>query len=343
MNMWIDIKYANLLSVQLENYTVKTNNPYLANFRCPFCGDSQKSKKKIRGYLYTKTTSLFYKCHNCGVGTTLGNVIKQVNPSLFNEYKLERYKEGMDIGNAAKPHARVEFQNFSPQFKERSPLERLFDSVSTLPKHNIGVRYLESRMIPRDKWSDIYFAYETKKLVELCPDYDEIVQYEEPRIILPFMSRSNDLVGVSARAVEKNNLRYLTLRIDKNTPLIYNVNNVDLTKQIYCVEGPLDSLFLDNAVAVGSADLARVSSILPKGNTTLVFDNQPRNPEVVRIMKRAMDDGWKIVIWPDTIEEKDINDMVLSGKSASEIQEVINMNSHSGLSLHLKLNAWSKC
>ena len=341
--MWIDIKYANMLSIQLEKYTVKTQNPFLANFRCPICGDSKKNKNRARGYLFTKSNGLFYKCHNCGVGTSLGNLIKVVNPGIFDQYKLERYTEGLDMGNAAKPHAKVEFQNFTPQFEEKSPLDRLFDKVNTLPNHNIGVRYLERRQLPRDRWNNIYFAYETKKLTELCPDYDQIVTFEEPRIIIPFYDRQNKLVGVTARAVDDAKMRYVTLRIDKMKPMVYNLNNVDTTKEVYVTEGPLDSMFLTNAVAAGNADLTRIENEIPKGNTTLVFDNQPRSHEIVKIMKNAMADGWKMCVWPDTMDEKDINEMIIAGKSVSEVEDIINTNTHSGLSLRLKLNAWSKC
>ena len=347
--LWIDIKYANLLSVQLERYAVKQQNPFLANFRCPICGDSRKNKNRARGYLFTKSNGLFYKCHNCGVGTSLGNLVKTVNPGLFDQYKLERYTEGLDIGNAPRPHAKVEFQNFTPQFEEKSPLDRLFDKVSELPNHNIGVRYLESRKLPHDKWSNIYFAYETKKLTELCPDYDQIITFEEPRIIIPFYDRQNNLVGVTARAVDNpggnrtDRMRYVTLRIDKMKPMVYNLNNVDTTKEVYVTEGPLDSMFLTNAVAAGNADLTRIENEIPKGNTTLVFDNQPRSHEIVKIMKNAMTDGWKMCVWPDKLNEKDINEMIIAGKSISEVEDLINTNTHSGLSLRLKLNAWSKC
>ena len=341
--LWIDIKYANLISVQLERYTVKQQNPFLANFRCPICGDSRKNKNRARGYLFTKSNGLFYKCHNCGAGTSLGNLVKLVNPSLFDQYKLERYTEGLDMGNAPRPHAKVEFQNFTPQFEEKSPLDRLFDKVSELPNHNIGVRYLERRKLPRDRWSNIYFAYETKKMADLCPEYDQIVTYEEPRLIIPFYDRNNNLVGVTARAIDNIKMRYVTLRIDKHKPMIYNLNRVDTSKQIYVTEGPLDSMFLSNSVAAGNADLTRVENEIPKGNTTLVFDNQPRSAEIVTIMKNAMKDGWNVCVWPDTVLEKDINEMVLAGKEIAKVEETINTNTHSGLSLRMKLNAWSKC
>ena len=115
------------------------------------------------------------------------------------------------------------------------------------------------------------------------------------------------------------------------------------SKEVDVTEAPLDSMFLTNAVAAGNADLTRIENEIPKGNTTLVFDNQPRSHEIVKIMKNAMADGWKMCVWPDKLNEKDINEMIIAGKSISEVEDLINTNTHSGLSLRLKLNAWSKC
>ena len=343
MSGWIDVKYANLLSVQLENFKVKKTNPYLANCRCPLCGDSQKDRKKARGYIYQKLNALFYKCHNCSAGTTLGNLLKQVNPSLYDQYKLERYKEGFDIGNAAKPHSKVKFNFETPMFQEKSPLERLLTPLSELPDHNPAIRYAKSRRIPRDKFSDLYYIDDVKRIEELSPEYRDRIPGIEPRLVLPFRNRSGDLIGITCRALGKSNLRYLTIQIDNSERMVYNLNNIDKSQTVYCVEGPIDSLFLPNCIAVASADLESIRNIIPKHNTTLVFDNQPRNPEVVKIMRGSMKNGWNVVVWPDTIVEKDINEMIMSKKDPVEILDVINTNTHSGLSLRMKLNAWSKC
>lgn len=343
MVMYIETKYINLLSVQLDRFAVKQTNPYLANFRCPLCGDSQKNKKKARGFVYAKGSSLFYKCHNCGAGTTLGNLIKAVNGNLYKQYRMERYAEGLDLGNAAKPHAKVEFQFEAPKFKEKGALDELMDRLDTLPDYNPAVRYCLARKIPRSKFSELYYIDDIKKVENLSEKYRDKVVGTEPRLVLPFYNRQSKLVGITCRALGDEKLRYVAIRIDETHPMIYNLDRVDTSKTVYCTEGPIDSLFLPNAIAVGSTDLKKIQSVVPKQNAVLIFDNQPRNKEVLKIMRAAAQNGWNMVIWPEAIQQKDINEMVMSGMSPEEVLTVINKNTDSGLSLRLRLNSWSKC
>jgi len=88
MPSYIDTKYVNLLSSRLLLF--KRKNEGLYNFRCPFCGDSQKSKTKARGYFYQKRTDLFFRCHNCGESTTFSNFLKKLDGVLYKDYALER-------------------------------------------------------------------------------------------------------------------------------------------------------------------------------------------------------------------------------------------------------------
>ena len=342
-NLWLDVKYAGLLSVQLEKYKLKQQNPYLSNFRCPICGDSDRSKNKARGYIYTKASSLFYKCHNCGAGLSLPNLMKLVNHSLYDQYTMERYKEGLDLHSVNKPKHRPDFKFEAPKFKKKSMIDKLFTKMDELPDDNPGVQYLERRKIPRAKFDSLYYIDDMQKVEQLSKKYEDKIIGDEARIGIPFYDRQNNLVALSCRAIDNNNLRYLTVRLDEDAPLIYNLNEMDTTKAIYCVEGPIDSLFLPNCIAVGSSDLNKVESHIPKSITTLVFDNQPRNPEIVRIMYQAMEKDYNVAVWSDNIAEKDINEMVLSGKTPDEILTSINKSTFNGLSLRLKLNEWSKC
>jgi len=339
--LWIDVKFANLLSVQLNLYSVKQNRPFLANFRCPICGDSKRHKTKTRGYLYTKGNGLFYKCHNCGIGTTLGNLIKQINQGLYNQYKLERYKEGLDMGNAAKPHSKPEFSFEAPKFGVDGELERLLSDLSELPEHNPAVRYAVERKIPRSRFSDLYYIDDVEKIKHLTDEYDDKINNIEPRLVIPFRNKRGALVGITCRSLTNEKLRYITIHIDKTQPLIYNLNNVNVAETVYCFEGPIDSLFVQNSIAVGNADLTKIEKTIVKDNAVLIFDNQPRNMQLVKIMKQAQKDGWKMVVWPSTIVEKDVNEMVLNG--ITNIQSIINENTHQGLGLRMKLNLWSKC
>ena len=83
MANYIDIHYINLISHQLEKFSKKKNDLY--NFRCPYCGDSRKNKNLCRGFFYSVKSNMFFKCHNCGMGRTLANFLKDYNINLYNE------------------------------------------------------------------------------------------------------------------------------------------------------------------------------------------------------------------------------------------------------------------
>ncbi len=74
-------------------------------------------------------------------------------------------------------------------------------------------------------------------------------------------------------------------------------------------------------------------------NYIWVFDNEPRNREIVERIDKTIGRGDKIVIWPKQIVEKDINDMVLSGH---DIMSILQSNTHSGLAAKVKFNNWKK-
>lgn len=335
MSIWIDRKYAGLLSVRLDRYKVKTNTPFLANFRCPICGDSSKNKWKTRGYLFEKQGGVFYRCHNCSFSSSLGNFIKELDGQLYKQYVFERYQDG---GHHRQSHANVaSLIDFSePKFKKKSILDELLDPAVGSPAE----QYLLQRKIPRNKFDGLYYVDDMQKMENLSEKYKDRIIGTEARLVIPFYDRDGMLVGVTCRALGDERLRYVTVKINDEKPFIYNYEKVDLTTRIYVTEGPLDSMFLDNAVAVGNSDLKVVSKYLPRDKVVLVFDNQPRNAELVKIIDRASKEGYKVVIWPDYIKQKDINEMVVSG--LDNIQEIIDNNTFEGLELNLHFNLWKK-
>ena len=332
MSEYIDVKYINLLSPRLDRYKVKNSSPFTANFRCPVCGDSKKNRHKARGYVFSRKGGLFYKCHNCGMGTSLGNLMKEIDPTLYNQYVMERYKEG----NVRQSHANVtSIMNFEPKFKKKSILDQLLDPVRNTPAET----YLRNRKIPESCWDNLYYIDNIEKIEQLSEKYKDRIIGNESRLVIPFIDRSGKLVGVTCRALGDERLRYVTVRVNDDLPMIYGLDKVDITKDIYVTEGPIDSLFLNNAVAVGNTDLKQVSNSLPFERLVFIFDNQPRNIELVKIMERAAESGARMVVWPENILEKDINDMILKGIN---VEEVISTTTFSGLELKLKLTKWKK-
>lgn len=336
---WIDIKYAGLLSSKLTLYKVRNNNPYTAQFRCPICGDSKKNKHKCRGNIYTSKGGLFYKCFNCNYSSNVGNLIKQIDPYLYKQYVMERYSEGVH-GKA--PHKKVEdVFSFDHPFKEHTrfngnALEQLCKPIKGTPAEE----YCEQRKIPIDKRSSLLYIDKLDKLEVLGEKYKDKIVYDDARLVIPFYDKANRLIGATCRALESHPVKYYTIRLIEDVPMIYNINNVQVDSNIYVTEGPLDSLFIDNCISVSSTNLKVVENYLPKDKIVLIYDNQPRNKEVVEIIEKAIDYGFSLMIWPNDVNEKDINEFILSNDI--DIQQFIRDNTFSGLSLAMKFKQWKK-
>lgn len=339
MSMWIDHKYIGTLSTRLEKFARKGD--YLYNFRCPICGDSQTNRNKARGYAFAQKGGMFYKCHNCQASMTLGGLIRAVDPNLYKEYCLDRYKEGESGRKAHKEHNFVFKKVVFESSRKDNAMKGLIVPLHKLPKDHAAVMYVTDRKIPKDKLDRLYFVDDSTKMKEFASGYDDKILSNEPRLILPFFDESDNLVGLSGRAITHHKIRYLTMRIVEDVPMIFGLNEINQDEKIYVTEGPIDSLFLPNAVASGNANLKSVGDALPKEKLVLIYDNEPRNKEVMREMKKAIEDGFTVCIWPDTIKEKDINDMVrVSNLSADEVLDVINKNTFSGPTALLKFNSW---
>jgi len=337
MSMWIDHKYIGNIAVRLDKFVRKSE--YLYNFRCPICGDSQTNRNKARGYLYAQKGGMYYKCHNCSASMSLGNLIKHVDSNLYKEYCLDRYKEGETGRKPHKNHGFV-FKPVTFGSNKEENFKGVLTNISKLNASHEAIRYVKSRKIPQEKYNELFFVEDVQLLKKFSPNYEEKIITNEPRLVMPFYDDKNVLVGFSCRALRNEKQRYLVVKIKDELPMIYNMNRIDKEQTIYVTEGALDSLFLPNAVAVGNSNLKYVLDFLPKDKVVLVYDNEPRNKEIVREIKSAVDADCKICIWPKSYKEKDINEMILAEKNVNEIVDTINKNTFSGPQALLEFNNW---
>ena len=337
MSGYIDLDYISKIQPRLQQF--KKKRDYLYNFRCPVCGDSKKSKTKARAYLYRVKTDMFFKCHNCGSGLNLANLIKLVDRPLYDQYILERYK-----GN--KPSVAPDlFKNFKDTTKQKlksTPLRGL-TAFSSLDDEHPAKKYLLKRRIPNDYFSKLYYCDKFQEYVnKIRPGtFDELNKsYEHPRLIIPFYDVDGEVFALQGRAFGKEQPKYLTLKLDETKQKIFGLDTINLQKRLYIVEGPIDSLFIDNCLAAAGADLQ-----LPveKKDVVFIFDNEPRNKQIIDRMYRVIEKEYMLVIWPEGQVEKDINDMIMNGKSKSDIQEIITQNTYSGLSALTQLNSYKRC
>jgi hypothetical protein len=137
-------------------------------------------------------------------------------------------------------------------------------------------------------------------------------------------------------------MRYVTVRVDSNQRKFFGLDSVNEDERIYVVEGPIDSLFVKNTVATADSNLQSITDIFDKTKVTLVFDNEPRNKEIVKLMEKAIENHFSVVIWPPMIEKKDINEMIMDGFTKDEISDIIHKNTFVNLRAKMEFVNWKK-
>ena len=321
----VDSKFIGIISSRLSKFKRVKSDLY--TFRCPICGDSKKSKNKTRGYLYSVKANINFKCHNCGASMSFNNFLKHMDTVVHKQYTMEKFKQG---------HTGRNFVAEEPKFTFEAPK---FTKKIDLPKASKDPRpegYLVARKLDPRKF---YFAEHFKEWVNSIKPTFSSTKYDENRIIIPLFYNQN-LVGVQGRTLEIGNpkvVKYITVMFDEEAPKIYGLDEVQKNQTVYITEGPFDSTFIRNAIAMcgADADVSRWGISDP----VWIYDNEPRNREIVARIERSINNNQRVVIWPSNITDKDINDMVMSGL---DVQSVVESNTYQGLEAKLKFTTWKK-
>jgi len=334
--LYIDAKYVNLLSYKLRNFKKKKENYW--NFSCPICGDSKKDANKARGYVFLHKARLVYKCHNCGYSSNVGNLVKHLDSTMYNEYVLERYKE-----NADKHHDHTDITETSlieepVQINTNITKAGAF-CIESLPFSHPAIKYVVKRKIPNDKWKYLYFAPKFKTFVNNLKFHFPNTENDIPRLIIPYFD-NDKCFALQGRAFGKEEPKYITIKLDEDKEKIYGLDRINRNDTVYVVEGPLDSLFIPNTVAVSGAGMD--SKTFMELDSVIVMDNEPRSKEICNYIEKYIEQGYKVCLWPDTVKEKDINDMILNGKQSTDIINFINKNTYHGMEAKLKFTEWRK-
>ena len=334
--MYIEQKYLLLASSRLQQF--KRKGDYLWNFRCPYCGDSQTNLTKARGYVFRKESNLIYKCHNCGIGANLNNFLKNLDSQLHDDYIKEKF---LDNGKDRDTQAYEKFSTHAPYLKGSSPLKsKLVKKVSSLDHNHYAKKYVQKRKIPSDKH---YLLYHTESFNqwsnEWCHKKLE-TNSDCARLIIPCHNEENKFIACQGRAYDNNDfkLRYQTSKVHEDTQLIFGQDRLKSDKPKFAVEGPIDSLFVDNCVAVLGFNKFKLLS----KDYTIIPDNDRRNTQVLKSMSELLELGYSMVLWPDEIKEKDINDMIMSGMSVEKLKTIIENNTYQGNMALLKFTNWRK-
>jgi hypothetical protein len=338
---WLLHKYIGFVSPRLQKF--KRKGPSLYNFRCPICGDSDSNRNKARGYIYEKKGNMLFHCHNCGASASVPNFIKMLDQNLYNEMQMEKL---MDM----KTPEQIDYEQFvekmkKPVFMKSGPLKGLKKISQLSPDHRTK-KFVDSRKIPNPYHAKLFncpnFKQFTNNLVPGKFD-DSSIERDETRLLIPFFTKEKTLHAYQGRALGSSMVKYITIILDDSVPKVYGLDSVDFNKRSYVFEGPIDSMFISNSIATAGGDLvSAIGTLNIKQNTCVVYDNEPRSRETIKKLDKAILNGYNVCIWPENLEHKDVNDMILAGLSPDFIKHIINTNTHRDLAAKLALTKWSK-
>jgi len=320
----VDSKYIGLISSRLQKF--KRVKADLYNFRCPICGDSQKHKNKARGYFYQVKTNTNYKCHNCGASLSFNNFLKQIDSTLHKQYVMEKFKEGHAGGR--------NFVVEEPKFEFKKPVFRKKLDLPRASEVTIAKEYLEKRKLDPTKF---FFTNKFKQWTNTHKQTFDNITRDESRIVIPLYDVDNNLIGFQGRSLGPNSVKYITVMINEEAPKIYGLDRIKIEKPIYVLEGPFDSTLVENSVAMCGSDID--IGTFGWSDYIWVFDNEPRNREIVNRISKVINRGDQVVIWPQNVNEKDVNDMILYGH---DVMSMLKSNTYSGLKAKIKFNNWKK-
>lgn len=322
------------------------------NFRCPYCGDSKK-ENKARGWLYRKDDKILYNCFNCSVSTTLGKLLEYLDLQLYKEYRMSYYREDQSFksSNIELDSDDLDLDDLTDFFKSTTKSLPIYDSaldklvpISSLPVDHYVVKYIQSRKIPKNLWHLFYFTTKFKKYTnDLKPGKFDTLDRDHPRLVLPYFNEHGRMFAFAGRALNGEEPKYFTIKLIEEEEKIYGRERLDYSKPIIVVEGQIDAVLLPNAISVSgsSFDTPFIRGI--STNAILVPDNEPRNPQIVKLYKKYIASGFRVCMLPETFLHKDINDAVIAGLTSNDILQIIHENSYQGLEAELKFISWQKC
>lgn len=336
---WLDTKYTNLLSARLDRFKRVGGN---FNFRCPICGDSKKNRAKARGWILSSGDKTRFYCHNCNASMRFSKFLYTLDPLLHKEYVLEFMAENGGSRHVPVPPPKKE----AVKHADISILKSL-RKVSQLEVNHPVKEYVQKRQIPSNMHYKLYFAPKFKKWVNSVRSdkYVDITK-DEPRLVIPMLDKDGDIIGFQGRSFKKDDpLKYITIIVDESKPKLFGLDTVDPDQDMYVFEGPIDAMFIPNSLASCGGKIEneiKRCTFIDQQRTVVVYDNEPRSKDTVKKIEAAIENKYRVCIWPDGLQYKDINDMVMGGLSSEAIKQIIDQNTYRDLQAKMRLATWRK-
>ena len=313
-----------ILYLPLQGLTKKSDSIYIA--RCPICGDSKKDISKKRFYILFSRKQTY--CQNCHYNNSIHGFIKENYPDVYKQYWKENFAKKR-VAPPKIPKVPKEILNRQEGMKKTKRIlkkAKPYGLTDKLPEHII--KYLEGRCLDPKRFMFM------ERYVGFVKDYQEeaIPLFSDPRIVIPYIKKSNrELYAMQGRATKEGQKpKYLTVKFTEDMGKIYNIYNIDPDKTVYVLEGPIDSMFLPNAVALSGANIS--DSILKEfkkfKDVVFIFDSDfVYNPDIRAIIKKVISYGYGIYIPSKKLSiHKDINDIVIDAgiKDKELVSEIEN-------------------
>lgn len=334
---WLESKYIGVISTRLRNFKRKSGSLY--NFSCPLCGDSTKDPRKARAYIYIKEGKYRFHCHN-GCGTMgVPKFLKAVDEFVYNDYLVEKVMD-----EKSNQHLDPVLHYKKPKYIGDTALNEL-KKVSQLKHDHFCKQYVDERRIPTNMHHRLFFSPKFMSWVNtFVPGKfgESALRHDGPALVIPFLNSEGRLHCLQGRYFQ-GDVRYITIVLDESVPKIWGLDRYDKGSRSYVLEGPIDAMFLPNAVATAGGVELTTLRYLNLDNAVIVFDNEPRSRETVHKIEKCVKHGLKVCVWPEGLHEKDVNDMIIHGNlTPAAVREIIDRNTYSGLRAELQLNEWKK-
>ena len=295
----LDIQLRHVMNAHFRPFIEKPN---YYQFRCNICGDSKRSKYKKRAYIVKyRDRPWVFKCHNgqCQTYMRATEWLKQYFPSYHRQYVQEAFRNKDNPAHKWEPpketkddkEERAATKSFVPILRGKGAV---FEKAKDLCR---------SRNIPEAVWHKWFVAtdgpYANRLIIPFYEDKTGRIHYYQGRALLETM----DLKYLSRKAHELES--------------IYNYYNVDSTRPVTVLEGPIDSIFVENSVAVTGLKVNDIRlNRFPDRRYLVDYDESGRE-----MSKKLLKKGRKVFVWrkflaanaivPSPNKKIDVNDVIL--------------------------------
>jgi hypothetical protein len=257
-------------------------------------------------------------------------------PDIYKDYVFYLYKDREEKPTIDQIKQQLEEKKTQKLYIEEVALRSLTDSFSQMDKTHPARRMIEKRQIPLNK---IRFCKNFYDLTKTLLKEDTFKSYKEPCIIIPFFKKNKQIEIFQARFFNpKITPKYLTVKFNPDAQKIYNADYIDPEKTVWILEGPIDSMFVENSVAMAGADIK-----LDYKDQVWVYDNERNNEEINKKVLTKIEKNSKVVIYKVSDKFKDINDGIMKGMfEKKDIISMLRERTFSGLKAKLEFTKFKR-